>query len=385
MPDHPIVEPRSSSPSSAAGRLRVPGQTAPTPATAKRDTTAKSVGVLSPRTLQVCLGVIWLFVGALQLQPFMFGRGFVTEVILPNTTGQPAAVAAPITLAAHLMAHYPVLLNSVFAGVQLLIGAEMIRLALLDRVAVQRVLLASIMWALSVWWIGEGLGGLLTGTASPLTGAPGAVLLYALLAVLAWPRRSTAASSVDTGRPDAVSPRPATTTRGEGVLGRVMWAVLWTGSAATLLAPANRTPQSIRNQIVAAAAGEPGWLASFQRSVAGTTAGHGEIIAVFLATVSVAIGIGVFVPKVRTSALLFGAVLSLAYWLVGQAFGGILTGTGTDPNAGPLFVLLALALAPGGARLPSAASLRARIRGVVSERSPAAAGAGSGTSAAPTI
>ena len=45
-------------------------------------------------------------------------------------------------------------------------------------------LAASIAWALAVWWLGEGLGGVLTGAASPVTGAPGAALLYALAAVL---------------------------------------------------------------------------------------------------------------------------------------------------------------------------------------------------------
>ena len=34
----------------------------------------------------------------------------------------------------------------------------------------------------------EALGGLLIGTASPLTGAPGAALLYVLAGLIAWPR-----------------------------------------------------------------------------------------------------------------------------------------------------------------------------------------------------
>ena len=47
-------------------------------------------------------------------------------------------------------------------------------------------------------------------------------------------------------------------------------------------------------------------------------------------------------------------MLSLAYWVFGQGFGGIFQGGATDPNAGPLFVLLAYVLytlvdAPTGA------------------------------------
>jgi hypothetical protein len=44
-----------------------------------------------------------------------------------------------------------------------------------------------IVWSVAVWWFGAGLGGVLTGGANPLTGAPGAVILYALAAVLLWP------------------------------------------------------------------------------------------------------------------------------------------------------------------------------------------------------
>ena len=55
------------------------------------------------------------------------------------------------------------------------------------RPTVKLALAASVAWSLGVWWLGEGLGGVLNGTADPVTGAPGAVILYALLAVLLWP------------------------------------------------------------------------------------------------------------------------------------------------------------------------------------------------------
>ena len=37
--------------------------------------------------------------------------------------------------------------------------------------------------------LGEGLGMLLTGSASALTGAPGSALLYGLIGLMAWPRK----------------------------------------------------------------------------------------------------------------------------------------------------------------------------------------------------
>ena len=50
------------------------------------------------------------------------------------------------------------------------------------RPTVRLALAASIAWSLAVWWLGEGLGGILAGTASPVNGAPGPVLFYAILA-----------------------------------------------------------------------------------------------------------------------------------------------------------------------------------------------------------
>lgn len=54
-------------------------------------------GIGVQRALQIALGVIWLTDGALQLQPFMFGSSFVTQIIAPNAVGQPAFVAGPVT------------------------------------------------------------------------------------------------------------------------------------------------------------------------------------------------------------------------------------------------------------------------------------------------
>ena len=71
--------------------------------------------------------------------------------------------------------------NAVFATIQLLIAA-----GFFVRRTLKPALAASIVWALFVWWFGESLGGILTGS-SPLAGLPGGVVLYALIAVLLWP------------------------------------------------------------------------------------------------------------------------------------------------------------------------------------------------------
>ena len=46
----------------------------------------------------------------------------------------------------------------------------------------------SIPWALGVWSVGEAFGGLFSGFAMAPTGAPGAALMYALVALVIYPR-----------------------------------------------------------------------------------------------------------------------------------------------------------------------------------------------------
>jgi hypothetical protein len=85
------------------------------------------------------------------------------------------------------------------------------------------------------------------------------------------------------------------------------------------------------------------WLAALQRTAA-TAAGHGTAIAPTLALASTAIGVAVVIDWRRNAFLVLAAALNLSYWVLGQGFGVVLTGSATDPNAGPLFILLALAI-----------------------------------------
>ena len=125
------------------------------------------------RIVQIALGCIWIVDAALQLQPRMFGHDFINQMILPNAQGQPAPVAWSITQMGHFLSPDVGVWNFLFAMIQLLIGVGM-----LFRRTVRPAIVAMAVWALGVWWFGEGFGGLLNDTASPLMGAPGAVVLY---------------------------------------------------------------------------------------------------------------------------------------------------------------------------------------------------------------
>src|SRR3954447_25701352 len=81
---------------------------------------------MTRRHLQIALGFLWLLDGALQAQPFMFTRGFATQVIAPSAHGQPAFVSAPVDWVSTVIAAHPVAWNAPFALVQLLLGAGLL-------------------------------------------------------------------------------------------------------------------------------------------------------------------------------------------------------------------------------------------------------------------
>ena len=89
------------------------------------------------RWLQIGLGALWVLDGALQYQPYMFSRTFVTGIIDPAGTGSPAVVANAVTGAGHVLLHDVVLFNAAFATTQLAIGLGLLwRPAVKDRKSV---------------------------------------------------------------------------------------------------------------------------------------------------------------------------------------------------------------------------------------------------------
>ena len=299
--------------------------------------------VLDPRRkLQLALAVIWLLDGILQYQPSMFTRAF-PQMLADSSAGNPAVIASPINWSATLITHHLVALNAIFATIQLALG-----LGIAWRPTVKLALGASVAWALGVWWLGEGLGGILAGSASPVNGAPGAVILYALLAVLLWPADRDPAAPFVAGR--AV---------GRGVA-RGLWLVLWASLAFFALLPASRAPGAISGMISDTAAGQPGWLAWIDQHAASALGGQGLVASVVLAVALVAVAAGPYLPvRMWRAAVALAVVLAVVIWLA-QGLGGLFTGAGTDPDSGPLLALLAVAFWP--AALSPAVLSRAALR-----------------------
>lgn len=305
------------------------------------------------RGLQIALGVIWVLDGALQLQPFMFGSGFASQVIAPAGDGQPGWVAGAVHWAAGLIGSSPTAWNAVFAGVQLAIG-----FGLLIRPLVRLALLGSIAWGLGVWYLGEGIGGIAGGHASLLTGAPGAVLLYVAVAVLAWPVPDMGAPAGWRGwlRQDGSAP-PAGWTP-------VAWAVVWIGGAVLQALPGQNTAGGVADSLTGMSM--PSWLMGSVNGIADGFTKLGSAALWLLVAVFVVVGVGGLPGgRTRTIAAWAGMVLGALIWVFGEGFANLFSGQATDPNSGPLLVLLGVALL-GVAPVAVASDSRRTVLAVVS-------------------
>lgn len=298
------------------------------------------------RHLQLALGCLWLLDAGLQFQPFMFGTGFAGQIIGPAGDGQPQFVAGPVHWGARIIAAHPVAWNIPFAGIQLLIG-----LGLLVPRTVRPALAVSVLWSLGVWFFGEGLSGLASGHTSLLTGAPGAALLYGVIGVAAWPAR---------GRGDESPARWLL----------LAWATIWLGGAVFQALPGQNTGSAIAGVLADGADGAPGWLQRLEGSVGAWISHHGTLVVVALVAVEAVIGLAVLVRRSRGVGAAAGVVLIAAIWVVAQDLGQLYSGQATDPNSGPLILLMAIALSPIAAPWRRGAGSGRRSRGDGAGRRP---------------
>jgi hypothetical protein len=334
---------------------------------------------------QVLLGLLWLMDGLLQFQPYMFGKTFITGVLLPNAVGQPGIIASSITWIANLIEPHVVIFNLFAATVQVLIGV-----GLLYRRTVKPALLVSFGWAVGIWFTGEGLGMIFTGNANPLTGAPGAALLYILAGLICWPRTERSPERAE--RAERAGRAGRARIKAYGLLGergtRRVWAALWLGSAMLWLLPSNSSANATHDAIAAVPAGA-GWLTSILNTAANATAGHGTVIAVAMAGISAAVGIAALRNRLTNAALAIGVAISLIYWVIGQGFGGVLTGQATDVSTAPLMILIAALLYGHSRERKIASTARDRATATphhrVTPAAPESGSRGSSSSATSTV
>jgi hypothetical protein len=312
--------------------------------------------LLSRKTLQRILGVLWLFDGIIQLFPQMWTMNMVNGVMKPMLEGQPGFIESSLQFIINQTTLHLIEVNLLISVVQILLGLGFLLLP--DR-WVKEVVIASIVWALIVWYGGEGMSMLLTGQASILSGAPGAVLLYPLLGLAVYPRKKS----------DAASKRTTRKAGDDGLLSRkalrYILAGFWFFAALLQLQP-NWWQQGQISQSIGAMVGQGGLntvvVDPLLQQVSNATANIEVPLNIALIVIFLAIGIGLVVVKdeqVRPF-LIASIVVSIVFWYFAQGFGMILTGMATDFNSGLLVVVIALACWPKVQRMRAALARVAR-------------------------
>ncbi|HEV2360896.1 MAG TPA: hypothetical protein VGS21_04265 [Acidimicrobiales bacterium] len=296
------------------------------------------------RTFRHLLATIWLLDAVLQLQPFMFTPGATgfSGMLSGLSGGNPGWVAHSINWNASVVAHHSVAANTGFALVQFLIA-----FGIVSRRTCKAALGLSVAWALGVWWFGEGLGGLLHGTATPFGGGPGAVLFYALIAVLLWPSEGGDAPFVAARRVGATA-------------ARAIWIAVWSGLSVLSVVGSGRSPRFLQGIVATMSGSQPGWLASLDRHTSSVLAHDGTTLAIGLAVICVAIGAAILLPSLTQKVAIATAVVLFAIiWVATENFGGILGGGATDPNSGLPIILFVLLYWPIAAPAGIAAGIAA--------------------------
>ena len=277
------------------------------------------------RFLRLSFGALWIIDGALQAGPDV-PAGFRRDVLSPALASSPAWWADAVAPLARIWTLHPVVADAttvwvqVGLGILLLVGGR----GALNTLAVW----ASVAWSLLVWFAGEGLGGLLSPGAGWLMGAPGAVLVYllaALLLLVPW-------QWWDSGRAAGLARISVGLWMLLGAcLQAVPWEGFWTGDElATPFAEGASTPQpSVLKEPISVLA---------RASVLHPAAINSATVALLLI-----VGAALCVSR-ATSVVVIGLTLCAATWWLAQDF-GVLASVATDPNTAlPLGLLLGCAL-----------------------------------------
>ena len=299
------------------------------------DPGGRSAAMRSRRALWRGLGVLWLVDALLQAQPAMFTAAFVGNVLAPAAYGQPYWLAVPMQLFDGLWGRLLIPANVVAIVVQFAIALPLLLAP--ERKWGRIGLVVSIVWSAGVWIFGEGLGGLLTGTGTFLTGAPGSVALYALGALFLL--------------------IPAWLWEGGEVLRWLeeVLGFLWIGGAVLQALPNAGfwTPDGLSGIFASVAASpQPSFLSAPIAALAAST--ETAPVAWNLLFVAVLAAAGLALVRGAAPTLTYGLAFAWSFftWWFGQAFGMLGTGLSTDPNSGIVWMLLFACLAIGRLPLP---------------------------------
>ncbi len=274
------------------------------------------------RLLRVAFGLLWIFDGILQAQSSM-PLGLVPNVIQPTAAASPGWAQHLLNWGATTWSYHPVSAAAAAVWIQVGIGVWML---VSPRGSWSRLSgAASAGWGLVVFVFGESFGGLFAPGVSWLFGAPGASLFYvAAGALVAVPEQYWRTPRLGRGILRVMGLFFLGMAVLEAWPGRGFWqgqSSSGTGSVTSMVQEMAQTPQ-------------PHFLSSWLDTFASFDGAHGWAVNLFVVVALAVIGAAFLTasPRIVRVALVGGAVLCLATWVLVQDL-GFLGGTGTDPNS----------------------------------------------------
>ena len=289
------------------------------------DGTRKSVSspLIARLILRRGIAVLWIFDALLQAQPQMVTQRFVTGVLKMVQQDQPMWLYHLMERGILVWAHHPIAANIAAIYIQLGVGSALL-FADPDTRMGKLGLWTSILWAVFIWVFGEGLGGILTGSATYLAGSPGSAFFYAAAAaLLLLPKRYWLSGK-------------------NAWLGRIGIGCYWLVSAVWQAAPSAAffKPENLLPFFTTSAAmPQPSWLSAPINVMVTLISGHAFAVNAAFVVIMGVIGIGMIANRPRTWVAYLAFFWLLFSWWTSMDF-GIMGGLGTDPNTPPVVALL---------------------------------------------
>ncbi len=277
------------------------------------------------RFLRVGLGGLWILDGLLQAQPDMSSE-FIPNIVNPIVSAQPAILNNLFEPFVVLWSQNPLQFDLLAIWIQ--VGLGLVLLFGGNSILMKIALWLSIGWGVAVWIMGEGFGGIFTGEATWLMGAPGSVLFYVVGAVFLI--------------------LPVTAWKDQTVHRTLQWimVILWLWAASIQAWPNSGfwTSQGLSSTtLTMAEMPQPGFLAHMLYGVVHVLDANpilwNSVFVIWMAVLGIGWIWRAKFPLVVPLTLLWLFVT----WVIGQDF-GVLGGLGTDPNSSPVVALLILAV-----------------------------------------
>ena len=307
------------------------------------------------RFLRIGFGLLWVLDGILQAQAAM-PLGMVPQVIQPAASSSPSWVQHLVNSMATTWTYHPIAASTAAVWIQVGIGVWL--LVAPRGIASRLAGIATVGWGLLVWVFGEAFGGIFAPGLTWMFGAPGAVLFYCLAGLLiALPERKWQ------------SPR-----LGRGILG--LMGLFFLGMALLQAWPGRGFWQgrighgagvgSLASIVQAMSqTNQPHLLSSWVTGFGNFDVAHGWAVNLFVVIALALIGFAFLVapPRVLRVAVVAGALLCLADWILVEDL-GFLGGVGTDPNSMIPMALLFIGGYLAITRVPAPVEARSEVPAV---------------------